>query len=172
MKTDRWVIRSRSGRVVAAMPDGALYFEQTYWPFFDDEENIDDLPGAFAESMWTTIAAPPGPVTRRTAARRSPPTPRKHRPGHHRPVRRQPAGMRPVPLPQRRLPHAAGRKPAARACVPRPAGGTAPEKPGTVPAAWWATRSTSFCSATTWACSPDRRCRPPCTASSSSRATS
>lgn len=59
----RWVIRSRSGRVVAAMPDGALYFEQTYWPFFDGEENIDDLPGAFAESMWTMIAAPPGPVT-------------------------------------------------------------------------------------------------------------
>jgi uroporphyrinogen decarboxylase len=60
---ERWVIRSRSGRVVAAMPDGALYFEQTYWPFFDGEENIDDLPGAFAESMWTMIAAPPGPVT-------------------------------------------------------------------------------------------------------------
>jgi len=59
----RWVIRSRSGRVVAAMPDGALYFEQTYWPFFDGEEDIDDLPGAFAESMWTMIAAPPGPVT-------------------------------------------------------------------------------------------------------------
>lgn len=59
----RWVIRSKSGRVVAAMPDGALYFEQTYWPFFDDEENLDDIPGAFAESMWTMIAAPPGPVT-------------------------------------------------------------------------------------------------------------
>lgn len=60
---DRWVIRSPSGRVVAVMPDGALYFEQTYWPFYDDEENIDDLPGAFAESMWTGIAAPPGPVS-------------------------------------------------------------------------------------------------------------
>ena len=41
------------------MPDGALYFEQTYWPFYDSEENIDDLPGAFAESMWTMVAAPP-----------------------------------------------------------------------------------------------------------------
>lgn len=60
---DRWVIRSLSGRVVAAMPDGALYFEQTYWPFFEREDNIDDLPAAFAESMWTMIAAPPGPVT-------------------------------------------------------------------------------------------------------------
>ncbi|MBN1854152.1 MAG: hypothetical protein JW829_15600 [Pirellulales bacterium] len=60
---DRWVVRSQSGRVIAAMPDGALYFEQTYWPFLDDEENLDDLPGAFAESMWTAIAAPPGPVS-------------------------------------------------------------------------------------------------------------
>ena len=60
---ERWVIRSPSGRVMAAMPDGALYFEQTYWPFRDGEENLDDLPGAFAESMWTSIAAPPGPVT-------------------------------------------------------------------------------------------------------------
>ena len=60
---NRWVIRSTSGRVLAAMPDGALYFEQTYWPFYDDEENLDDLPGAFAESMWTAIAAPPGSVS-------------------------------------------------------------------------------------------------------------
>lgn len=59
----QWVLRSASGRVIARMPDGALYFEQTYWPFLDGEENIDDLPGAFAESMWTAIAAPPGPVS-------------------------------------------------------------------------------------------------------------
>lgn len=58
----QWVVRSASGRVIARMPDGALYFEQTYWPFLDGEENINDLPGAFAESMWTAIAAPPGPV--------------------------------------------------------------------------------------------------------------
>jgi len=44
------------------MPDGALYFEQTYYPFIDGEENFDDLPGAFAESMWTGIASPPGPI--------------------------------------------------------------------------------------------------------------
>ena len=57
-----WVLRSASGRVIARMPDGALYFEQTYWPFLDGEENLDNLPGAFAESMWTAIAAPPGPA--------------------------------------------------------------------------------------------------------------
>lgn len=58
-----WLLRSRSGRELARMPDGAIYFEQTYWPFLDGEENLDDLPGAFAESMWTAILSPPGPLT-------------------------------------------------------------------------------------------------------------
>lgn len=57
----RWVIRSGSGRAVAQMPDGALYFEQCYWPFLDGPEDIDDLLGAFAESMWTSVRSPPGP---------------------------------------------------------------------------------------------------------------
>ena len=57
---NRWVLRSASGRVIAAMPDGALYFEQTHWPFLK-EENLDALGEAFAESMWTAIASPPGP---------------------------------------------------------------------------------------------------------------
>jgi len=57
---NRWVIRSASGRVIAAMPDGALYFEQTHWPFLE-KENLDALGEAFAESMWTAIASPPGP---------------------------------------------------------------------------------------------------------------
>jgi uroporphyrinogen decarboxylase len=57
----RWVIRSKTGRVIAQMPDGALYFEQTYFPFAekDDPENIPDWMG---ESMWTAIACPPGPL--------------------------------------------------------------------------------------------------------------
>jgi len=60
---DSWVIRSESGRIIATMPDGALYFEQSYYPFLDGEENLEDLPGALAESSWTAIAAPPGPVS-------------------------------------------------------------------------------------------------------------
>jgi len=56
----RWAIRSASGRVIAQMPDGALYFEQTHWPFLD-EDDLDAIPEAFAESMWTAIASPPGP---------------------------------------------------------------------------------------------------------------
>lgn len=59
----RWIIRSESGRVIAQMPDGALYFEQTYWPFMDGDEDLGRLPEAFAESMWSAVACPPGPVT-------------------------------------------------------------------------------------------------------------
>ncbi len=59
---DRWVIRSKSGRVIAAMPDGALYFEQTYWAFLEEDDDPERIPEAMEESMWTTIASPPGPL--------------------------------------------------------------------------------------------------------------
>jgi uroporphyrinogen decarboxylase len=55
-----WVLRSPSGTVLARMPDGALYFEQCYWPWLETED-LDHLREAFAESMWTGIASPPGP---------------------------------------------------------------------------------------------------------------
>ncbi len=58
----RWILRSPSGRILAQMPDGALYFEQTYYTFMEGEENFDDLGTAFAESMWTGFASPPGPL--------------------------------------------------------------------------------------------------------------
>lgn len=57
----RWVIRSASGQVIAQMPDGAIYFEQTIYPFYE-KDNLEDIPGALAESMWTAIASPPGPL--------------------------------------------------------------------------------------------------------------
>lgn len=60
----RWVIRSESGRIIAHMPDGAFFFEQCTYPFLDGPEDLDHLPQAFAESMWTAIASPPGPVNR------------------------------------------------------------------------------------------------------------
>lgn len=56
-----WVFRSKSGRVIARMPDGALYFEQAYFPF-TDEGGPNTIPGAMAESMWHSIASPPGPI--------------------------------------------------------------------------------------------------------------
>jgi len=57
-----WVIRSqRTGRVIAKMPDGCLYFEQTHWPFSENDD-LDRLHDELSESMWTAIASPPGPI--------------------------------------------------------------------------------------------------------------
>jgi len=57
----RWVIRSQSGRILAHMPDGALYFEQTYYPFLEGD-GLGAIADVLRESMWTAIASPPGPV--------------------------------------------------------------------------------------------------------------
>ena len=59
----RWVIRSHSGRILAHMPDGALYFEQTYFPFLE-KDDLNAIGESFGESMWTAIASPPGPIDR------------------------------------------------------------------------------------------------------------
>ncbi len=59
---NRWVIRSGNGRVIAQMPDGALYFEQTYFPFADGQPDHRRIAEALDESMWTGIASPPGPI--------------------------------------------------------------------------------------------------------------
>jgi uroporphyrinogen decarboxylase len=56
-----WVIRSESGRITARMPEGCLYFEQAYYPFAE-QDDLDNLPGAFAENMWFHVASPPGPL--------------------------------------------------------------------------------------------------------------
>ncbi len=56
----RWVLRSKSGQVIAQMPDGALYFEQTTYPF-QENDDLGRLDEAMDECMWTTIASPPGP---------------------------------------------------------------------------------------------------------------
>jgi uroporphyrinogen decarboxylase len=61
MHAGQWVIRSASGRIIAKMPPGVLFFEQAYYPFAE-RENLDDLAGAFAESMWHYVASPPGPL--------------------------------------------------------------------------------------------------------------
>ncbi len=56
----RWVFRSKSGRLIAHMPEGALYFEQTYFPFAD-EGGPKTIPEAMQESMWHVMTCPPGP---------------------------------------------------------------------------------------------------------------
>jgi len=57
----RWVIRSQSGRILAHMPDGALYFEQTFFPFLEGDD-LNAVSDALQESMWTAVASPPGPI--------------------------------------------------------------------------------------------------------------
>jgi uroporphyrinogen decarboxylase len=58
----RWVVRSESGRITAQMPDGALYFEQTYYPFAEGKADHGRIAGAFRQCMWGAMAAPPGPL--------------------------------------------------------------------------------------------------------------
>ena len=56
-----WVLRAPSGRVMARMPEGALHFDQVYWPFLDGEEDLSQIEALYPEHMWTGAAAPPGP---------------------------------------------------------------------------------------------------------------
>lgn len=56
----QWVLRSASGRVLGRMPDGALYFEQCYWPYLEADD-LDQLPTALNENMWCAAKSPPGP---------------------------------------------------------------------------------------------------------------
>lgn len=56
-----WVLRGRSGRVIGRMPDGALYFEQTNWPF-SETDDLDHMVEAMQEVMWCVAASPPGPL--------------------------------------------------------------------------------------------------------------
>ncbi|MFC1613963.1 uroporphyrinogen decarboxylase family protein [Gemmatimonadota bacterium] len=56
-----WVIRSAGGRKIAHMPDGALYFEQSYFPFADSTDPVSPTE-AMKECMWTAVPSPPGPL--------------------------------------------------------------------------------------------------------------
>ncbi len=59
---NRWVIRSGEGRVLAQMPDGTLYFEQTYYPLLEGNDDPQTVADTLDNCMWTAIASPPGPV--------------------------------------------------------------------------------------------------------------
>jgi uroporphyrinogen decarboxylase len=56
-----WSIRASDGRVTSRMPDGALYFEQVYYPFADDGPNHEALREIMPKCQWS-LAAPPGPL--------------------------------------------------------------------------------------------------------------
>jgi uroporphyrinogen decarboxylase len=56
-----WILHSPSGRVIARMPEGVLYFEQTHYPFAE-QDDLDRIEELFAEGMWTGVRSPPGPI--------------------------------------------------------------------------------------------------------------
>jgi uroporphyrinogen decarboxylase len=61
---NRWLMRADSGRIIAELPDGALFFEQAYFPWAEcepDYGNIEDeISIAMSESMWCAVPTPSG----------------------------------------------------------------------------------------------------------------
>ncbi len=57
---DEWIIRGPNGKLLARMPDGAVYFTQCHWPFLESDD-LARLPEALAECVWTGLRSPPGP---------------------------------------------------------------------------------------------------------------
>jgi uroporphyrinogen decarboxylase len=58
-----WVLRSKpSGQVIARMPEGVWYFEQSHYPFLEHED-LGRVEAELAECMWSAVASPPGPIT-------------------------------------------------------------------------------------------------------------
>jgi uroporphyrinogen decarboxylase len=64
-----WVLHDESGRVTSRMPDGALYFEQVYYPFAENPPDHEGL----AKALPAPVPAPATPVRdqTRTAAAQS-----------------------------------------------------------------------------------------------------
>ena len=57
-----WVLKSSKTRaVIARMPAGVWYFEQTNFPFLE-KETLAELENQLSECMWSAIASPPGPL--------------------------------------------------------------------------------------------------------------
>jgi uroporphyrinogen decarboxylase len=46
---------------MARMPEQAITFDQVYWPFLDDEEDLSRIEELYPEHLWTGMASPPGP---------------------------------------------------------------------------------------------------------------
>ncbi|MBN2288728.1 MAG: methyltransferase [Candidatus Glassbacteria bacterium] len=57
----KWLLSSAGGREIARMPNGALYFEKSYFPFAAGAD-LGSLPRAIEECMWAAAASPPGPL--------------------------------------------------------------------------------------------------------------
>ncbi len=60
-----WIIRSKSGTIIARMPLSSLYFDQTNFPFVEHDD-LNAIPQAFDENMWCAVSSPPGPLVSTT----------------------------------------------------------------------------------------------------------
>jgi uroporphyrinogen decarboxylase len=56
-----WILKNDKGLTVGRMPDGAIYFEQCYWPYVDHDD-LERLSDALEETIWVAIKSPPGPL--------------------------------------------------------------------------------------------------------------
>jgi len=56
-----WALKGPTGRTLGRMPPGALYFEQCHWPYLQHDD-LDRLDDALADTVWTGMRAPPGPL--------------------------------------------------------------------------------------------------------------
>lgn len=58
-----WVLHSKPSRkVIARMPEGVWYFEQSNFPFLE-KEDLERVEAELAECMWSAVGSPPGPIT-------------------------------------------------------------------------------------------------------------
>ncbi len=59
-----WVYRSKGGRVMGWMPDGALYFNRGYGRVLEEGgRGIDNIAGGMEGCMWTAVRAAPGDIS-------------------------------------------------------------------------------------------------------------
>jgi uroporphyrinogen decarboxylase len=64
---DEWIFRAPRGHMMARMPRDSQHFDQTWWPFFNAEEDLSRIEELYADHMWTGIASPPGPSVSNSA---------------------------------------------------------------------------------------------------------
>ncbi len=55
-----WLARDREGDVIARMPKGATFFDQTYFPYLDDyPESYEDLDHQMGKVLWSALVHSP-----------------------------------------------------------------------------------------------------------------
>jgi len=58
-----WVVHGDEGQVICIQKKGTLFFEQTYFPLLDnDDDTFEDLPYYLNQIMWCRLGIPPAPA--------------------------------------------------------------------------------------------------------------